>query len=466
MRKVDLRMNEQLKYDVIKKLVDTNGNKKNAAMKLNCSVRTINRLIIKYKAEGKHGFIHKNRYRKPLTTFSDDVKSLVIDLYQSKYSGANILHFSQLLDKHEDIHISPTTINSWLREVDILSPKAHKKTRKQLALDLKKRKSAAKSAKQKAAIEHKLELLDRSDAHPRRPRCAYMGEMVQLDASPHAWFGKVISHLHLAIDDASGQILGAFFDTQETLHAYYEITRQILTNYGIPAKFLTDRRTVFEYKRKNASSDTEDTFTQFSYACHQLGIELECTSVPQAKGRVERLNQTLQSRLVVELRLAGITTIEEANEFLNHYIKEFNALFSLPINHTRNVFEKQPGEHEINRILSILSCRKLDGGNCIRYKNKYYMPITKNGQKAYMKKGMTAMVIEAFDKSLYVNILDHIFALQEVPIREEKSKIFDNISLDDKPKKVYIPPLSHPWKHASFQAFLAKQKHRDNGANA
>jgi len=83
-----------------------------------------------------------------------------------------------------------------------------------------------------------------------------------------------------------------------------------------------------------------------------------------------------------------------------------------------------------------------------------------------MKKGMTAMVIEAFDKSLYVNILDHIFALQEVPIREEKSKIFDNISLDDKPKKVYIPPLSHPWKHASFQAFLAKQKHRDNGANA
>lgn len=172
-----------------------------------------------------------------------------------------------------------------------------------------------------------------------------------MDASPHLWFGTSITHLHLAIDDATGKILGAYFDTQETLNAYYQITHQILIDYGIPAKFLTDRRTVFEYKRKNASSDEEDTFTQFSYACHQLGIELECTSVPQAKGRVERLNQTLQSRLVIELRLAGITTIEEANEFLKSYLKEFNAMFSLPINDTKTVFEKQPSKQKSIRRL-------------------------------------------------------------------------------------------------------------------
>lgn len=465
MRKVELRMNEQFKYDDIKKLVDTDGNKKYAAMKLNCSIRTVNRLIIKYKTEGKQGFIHKNRNRIPSTAFSDDLKKQVIDLYQTKYVDANISHFSQLLAKHENIHVSSTTINNWLRSVDILSPKAHKKTRKQLSLDLRRRKKAMKSAKQMAVIENKLELLNRCDAHPRRPRCAYMGELVQLDASPHVWFANLISHLHLAIDDATGTILGAFFDTQETLHAYYEITRQILSNYGIPAKFLTDRRTVFEYKRKNAPSDHEDTFTQFSYACHQLGIELECTSVPQAKGRVERLNQTLQSRLSVELRLAGVSTIEKANEFLNSYIKEFNALFSIPINHTRNVFEKQPSKREMNQVLSILSCRKLDGGNCIRYKKKYYMPITRNAHKAYIQKGMTAMVIEAFDGSLYVNILDHIFALQEVPVREVTSKVFDPLPSQVSPKKVYIPPMSHPWKHASFQAFLAKQKHRNAGAN-
>lgn len=129
MRKVNLRMNEQYKYDVIKKLVDTHGNKKNAAIKLNCSVRTIDRLIIRYKAEGKAGFIHKNRNRQPISTFPLEVKNKVIDLYRTKYS---------------------------------------------------------------------------------------------MDASPHLWFGTSITHLHLAIDDATGKILGAYFDTQETLNAYYK----------------------------------------------------------------------------------------------------------------------------------------------------------------------------------------------------------------------------------------------------
>lgn len=463
MRKVSLRMNEKYKYDVIKKLVNTNGNKMNASIKLNCSLRTINRLISKYKLEGKSAFIHKNRNRKPASTFSDEIRKTVIDLYRTKYVNSNLLHFSQLLSKLENIHVSDTTINHWLRVEDILSPKARRKTKKNLKLELKRRKEQSQSNKEKVSIENKLELLRRCDAHPHRPRCAYFGELIQLDASPHLWFGNEISHLHLAIDDATGSVVAAFFDTQETLFAYYHITEQILSTYGIPAKFLTDRRTVFDYKRKNASSDEEDTFTQFSYACHQLGIELEATSVPQAKGRVERLNQTLQSRLVIELRLAGISTIEEANKFLNSYIKEFNALFSLPINHTKTVFEKQPSKQKINLTLSVLSSRKLDGGNCLRYKNKYYIPITRNGSKAYLKKGMTAMVIEAFDGNLYVNILDQLFGLDEVPTRESKSKTFDVI--EPKIRNIYIPPMSHPWKHASFQNYLSKQKHRQSGAN-
>ena len=465
MRKVDLRMNEQYKYEVIKKLVDTHGNKKNAAIKLNCTVRTIDRLIIRYKAEGKAGFIHKNRNRQPASTIPADIKHKVIDLYRTKYSGANLLHFSQLLAKKEDIHVSDTTINYWLRSCDILSPKARRKTVNALNADLRRRKKAAKTKKEVVSIENKLDLLDRHDAHPRRPRCAYFGELVQMDASPHIWFGTSITHIHLAIDDATGMILGAYFDTQETLNAYYQITHQILIDYGIPAKFLTDRRTVFEYKRKNASSDEEDTFTQFSYACHQLGIDLECTSVPQAKGRVERLNQTLQSRLVMELRLAGITTIEEANEFLKSYLKEFNAMFSLPINNTKTVFEKQPSKQKINQTLAVLSCRKLDSGHCIRYKNKYFIPVTRSGCKAYLKKGMNVMVIEAFDGKLYANILDHLFALEEIPERETTSKNFDTLPIKVKQKKPYIPPMSHPWKQASYLAYVAKQKHRQSGAN-
>ena len=129
-----------------------------------------------------------------------------------------------------------------------------------------------------------------------------------------------VSYTHLDVYKRQGTITGTWFDTQETLNGYYHVFHQILTNYGIPYKFFTDRRTIFTNKQKNSPSLDEDTYTQFAYACKQLGVLLESSSVPQAKGRVKRLNQTLQSRLPVELRLAGITTIEGANEFLHSYI--------------------------------------------------------------------------------------------------------------------------------------------------
>lgn len=105
MREVVLRMKEQYKYEIIKKLVDTNGNKKNAALKLHCTIRTVNRLILLYQNEGKEGFIHKNRNRKPSTTIPEDTRRKVIDLYRTKYHDANFTHFSELLLKNENISV-------------------------------------------------------------------------------------------------------------------------------------------------------------------------------------------------------------------------------------------------------------------------------------------------------------------------------------------------------------------------
>ena len=461
MRKVELKMNELVKYEVIKKLVDDNGNKNRAAARLSCSRRTIDRLIIIYKQKGKAGFIHGNRNRKPSVAFDAQLKNHIIHLYKTKYSGANISHFSQLLKTNENISVSDTSLRNWLYDEGILSPKATRKTKRKIKNALKSKLDSATSIKEKREIDDKIESLSRDQAHPHRPRCAYFGELIQMDASQFKWFGDIITHLHLAVDDSTGMIVGAYFDYQETLNGYYNVFYQILNNYGIPAKFFTDRRTVFEYKRKNASSDEEDTFTQFSYACKQLGVELECSSIPQAKGRVERLNQTLQSRLVIELRLANVSTIEEANEFLNSHIKEFNARFSLPINSTKTVFEKQPEPDKINQILSIISNRKLDAGHCIRYKNKYYIPVSSSGTQTYFQKGMNALIIESFDHKLYVNILDHLFSLEEIPQRAESSPVFDE-PIPATMHKIYIPPLSHPWKQASFNAYIARMKHRES----
>ncbi|WP_081722745.1 ISNCY family transposase [Schnuerera ultunensis] len=457
-RKVDLNMKEQEKYEIIKKLVETNGNKKRAALKIGCTQRHINRLIQRYKKEGKSAFIHGNHGRKPAHTIEKEKKELIVDFYRTKYYGANFEHFTELLEKYEDVKVSPSVVRAVLMNEQIISPMAHRSTKKKLKKQLKAQKEAASSKKEIEQLQNKI--LEIEDAHPRRPRCANFGEMIQMDASEHLWFGDKKTQLHIAVDDSTGAIVGAYFDLQETLNGYYNVLSQILKNHGIPYMFFTDRRTVFEYKKKKSPSIEEDTFTQFGYACKQLGIEIETSSIPQAKGRVERIFRTLQSRLIIELRLNGITTIEQANTFLNSYIKEYNDAFALPVNNIKSVFEKQPDDEKINLTLAVLSSRKIDNGHCIRYENKYFKLLDAYGYPVYYYKGTSGMVIKSFNKELYFCIEEKVYALEEIPIHELKSRNFDFDTPVEKPKKKYIPPMSHPWKQASFEKYMNKQAHR------
>lgn len=455
-------MNEQKKYEVIKSLADHPApNKQRAAITLGCTVRHINRMLKGYREQGKAYFIHGNRGRKPANTIPDKTRNLVVDLYRNKYFDANFEHFTELLGKHEGIHISPSAVMSILEAEYILSPKVTKAKKRRIKEHLAAAKKAAKTQKEAELIQTNLVAVE--DAHSRRPRAAYFGQLQQMDATPHEWVPGQIWHLHLAIDDATGTITGGWFDTQETLAGYYHVFQQILSTYGIPCKFLTDRRSVFTYKKKNSPSIDEDTYTQFAYACKQLGVELESSSVPQAKGRVERLNQTLQSRLPVELRLAGITTIGAANEFLNSYIKEFNEKFSLPIHGIRSVFEEQPEIEKINLILAVLCERTVDTGHCLRHSNKYYRMIDRNGHQVHYRHGTKVMFIQAFDAHLYCCVNDKdIYALEEIPEREAGSKDLDPDYTPPKPKKTYIPPMDHPWRIQGFGKFVKQQKHHWN----
>ena len=451
-------MNENEKYETIKKLVEVGGNKQRAAIQLHCTIRHINRMIEGYKGKGKGFFIHGNRGRKPAHALEDSEKRIIIDLYRIKYEGTNLTHFSELLEEFEGITISPSTIRSILIQEFILSPKANRASKKALSLKLNEMKKLTKSKKETNIIQSSILAIE--DAHPRRPRCAYFGEMLQMDASLHPWFGQDKSQLHIAVDDATGAILGAYFDKQETLNGYYNILNQILTSYGVPYMFFTDRRTVFEYKKKKSPSVEEDTFTQFGYACKQLGIEIQTSSVAQAKGRVERMFQTLQSRLPVELRLAGVSTIAQANEFLNSYIKKFNSHFALPIDNIKSVFETQLDIEKINLILAVLSSRKVDNGSCIKFNNSYYLPVDNNGHPVHYRKGTSGMVIKAFDNGLYFCVNEQIYGLELLPDHALSSKNFDLAELIKEPRKIYIPPMSHPWKQASFERYCNKQSHR------
>lgn len=456
MRKVELRMNELEKYKVIKKLVETNGNKQRAAQTLEVTLRHINRLIAGYKEYGKAYFIHGNRGRKPSHALTFEEKQEIVDLYNSKYFDCTYTNFAEYLNDVEKITISIDEVRTILKENYILSPKSHKKTIRKITKELEQKQKKAKTKKEQENIQKNI--VDVSEAHSRQPRCIYFGEEVQMDASEHIWFGNTKTYLHAAIDDSTGKVLGAYFDKQETLNGYYHVTAQILENYGIPALIKTDKRTVFEYKKKGIISDENDTFTQYSYAAKQLGIKIETSSVPEFKPRIERLFGTWQHRLNVALRLENITTTEAANAFLPKFLDKYNAQFALPIDNTKNVFEKQISKEKINLTLAVLTRRVVDSGHCIQFKHKYYKFVNSQGFQIHFAKHTKCIVIEAFDKSLFATVDEEIYALKEIPKFQESSHIFDTQKpIKNEPEYIYIPKMIHPWKGKSFENFLQRQ---------
>ena len=462
MRKVELRMNELQKYEVIKELVDHNGNKNRASKKLGISRRQVDRLIIIYKEKGKSGFIHGNRSKKPVNTLDMSISEDIILLYKTKYYDFNFNHFKEFLEKKENIKVSYKFIYKTLTKAGILSPKARKKTKraytKNKLLSEKKINLAMSDEQIESVINHEIAL---EDSHPRGEKPKYFGEIIEQDGSIHEWFGGIKTCLHLAIDKATSTIVGAYFDKQETLNGYYNVFHQILIKYGIPYKFLTDNRTVFNYMSLNPDKRTsdKDVLTQYGYACKQLGINLETTSVSQAKGLIERTNGTFQGRLVQELRLNNITTIEEANNYLlNVFVPYFNERFALDYKKFESVFENSPSEEEINYTLAILTPRKIDNGNSIKYQNKYYQPYLNDELKCFLPK-TECLVIKAFNGDLLVTIDEQILELRELSRNERFSKEFDE-PIEVKEKKVYIPPMSHPWKLESFKKQLQRSHYQ------
>ena len=458
MRKVELNMKEKQKYEKIKEYVDHGGNKNRIALQLNISKRQVNRLIIKYKEKGKSAFVHGNCSRKPVNALDKSISEDIILLYKNKYYDFNFNHFKEYLEDEENIKVSYDFIYKTLSRANILSPKARKKTKREYArkklLNEKKINLTMSDEQINELINHEITL---EDSHPRKEKPKYFGEIIEQDGSIHLWFGDKKCCLHLAADKATNTIVGGWFDKQETLNGYYHVFYQILTNYGIPYKFITDNRTVFNYMSLNPDKRTsdKDVLTQYGYACKQLGVDLETTSVSQAKGLIERDNGTFQGRLVQELRLNNIATIDEANSYLTEvFIPKFNAKFALNYKMFESVFEQSPSTEKINYTLAVLTPRKIDNGNSIKYYGQYYQPYLNNELKCFVPK-TDCLVIKAFNGDLLVTIDEQVLELKELSRNERFSKNFDEI-VEKKEKKKYIPPMSHPWKLKSFLKQIEK----------
>lgn len=422
-----LRMKEKEKYEIIKKWSDGIINFKKAQMLLHYSEQHMYRLKKILKEKGKDGFIHGNRGRKPITTIDQSLSDNIVLYYQTEYQGFNFNHYKYMLLKEKNIDVSYSKIyNELTIKNGILSPRAKKNTRKKYKKMelLKKKQNKNKTEKEIDKIVTSQIALE--DATPRLPRSFYFGENIELDASSFIFFGNIKTYLHLSIDTATNICTGAYLDYQETLNGYYHVTYQILINHGIPMKFTTDGRTIFEYLSRKMKTDEKAYFTQFKHACNTLGIELEVTSKSQKKPRVEKYNETFQDRLSHELHHKNITTIEQANEYLiNVFIPEFNEIYGRKIEQKQTVFEKLIDINSLNYILAVLSIRKFNSGNSINYKGKVYLPYNEHNKLVCYRKGTECTVIEAYDKKLYVQIYGEIFILKELQSILEKDETLE-----------------------------------------
>lgn len=313
MRHEDITLSQQElhRYHLLRSVLDGKLTLTAAAAALGISLRHARRVKGQVATHGASGVMHGNAGRAPAHTISSALCTQVLTLSREKYPDANDSHFTELLATHEGILLSRATVARMRRAAGI-----------------------APKHKRRVTRQH----------HKRRERNAAMGAMVLWDGSTHRWFGAAhpVCCLMAAIDDATGQVVGAVFVPHECSAGYLTVLKQMVTTYGIPGSLYQDRHSAL--KRNDDSWSLEEQLagrqdpTQVGAALEALGITPIFALSPQAKGRVERLWGTLQDRLVVELRLAGITTLEAANTWLPTFLARHQAQFAVAPQQTAAVW--------------------------------------------------------------------------------------------------------------------------------
>ena len=321
---------------------------KQVANALGLSERRVKQIKKEVKENGVKSIQHGNRGRKPKNTISDETKKKILELRSSyQYELSNFKHFQEILKERENIDISYSALYNILHNAGIKSPKKHRK----------------------------------SKLHHRRKRKESEGMMLQADGTPFDWFGNGEKYsLHGFVDDATGKITGLYMCKNECLLGYLEVLRQTLENYGIPISLYPDKYSVFFPPKKVDDHITieeqlngrEKGITQFGRIVEELGITMFPANSPQAKGRIERLWETLQSRLVTEFRINNITTMEQANTFLTSYINIYNSKFAIEPLNKNNVFLKLPKKYNLDELLCVKFERTIDNAGVFSVNNSKF----------------------------------------------------------------------------------------------
>ncbi|WP_051091444.1 ISNCY family transposase [Caldibacillus debilis] len=417
---------ELWRYNVMLKHIHGLMTVRETANELGLSTRQVFRLKKRILEEGETGIIHKNRGRKPAHALSNEVREYIRNLLTSeRYRNCNDHHLAELLAQHEGIHISPSTVRR-IRCESNLPPKRKRRPPK---------------------------------AHRPRPRKPQAGMLVQVDASFHPWLEDRAKPFALlaAIDDATGEIVAAVFRPQEDTEGYLLLLKQMIEQKGIPMSIYSDRHTIFRSPKEATLSIEQELageappLSQFGQVLQELGITHIKALSPQAKGRIERLFETLQDRCVVELRLRNVNTIEEANQVLPELIRKHNHLFAVQPADPESAFVPLAEEQSLDHILCYREKRTVGSGETVSYGGKTYKIVTKNSKQTIPVKTRVE-VRETLNGDRFIWYKGEKYLLEEVqkPDRQESSQK-EKAGIVRTPHK---PAANHPWR----KPFLPKPR--------
>ena len=422
---VSMTINDLSRIEVVKKVLEKSLAQSEAASILTVSERQIRRMVRRYKDDGVKGLISKKRGAPSNHRLPGGLKDLAIGLIEDNYGDFGPTLAQEKLKEVHGLKISVSTIRTLMIENELWSPRRLKKKR----------------------------IFQYRDRRNRK------GELMQMDGSPHDWFEGRAAKCSLIYtqDDATGEIIVARFEPTETMWGYFSLMKDHLKIHGRPIALYTDKHGVFKVNHKDAVSG--GGVTQFGRAMKELDIKLIYANTPQAKGRIERMNKTLQDRLVKELRLQKISTLEEANAYLPTFIKKLNSRLAVVPKEPNNAHRELLPEHDLDCIFIIKENRTLTKNLTFQHKNTIYQ--VQSDREAYVLRKARVVIFEHEDGliSAYYKgkkLLLKTYAQQEKQMGEVDSKqlnaLLDELVKISDGKKKYKPSKKHPWKRHARKA--------------
>lgn len=414
--RVTLGQKELKRLKVLERVVSGAMSFTEGAQSLGITERQLRRIRKKYVEKGAEGIIHGNRGRQPVHALSKETKFQVVQLFEEKYHDSNYSHCSELLEEHDKINLSRFSIAKILRE---------------------------------SGYEGKRPKKRRPKKHTCRDRRTQAGMLWQTDATPYEWLGKSVGKfaLHAMIDDATGIVTGAWFTPNECTEGYTIAMQEGIKRYGVPMGLYSDKHTIFRSPKEKLSIEQEldgerIPLSNFGKAMAELHVEHIKANTPQAKGRIERLWETLQDRFPVELRLMKVKTIQEANEALPVLVAKHNAKFSVAPSDETTAYTPLGSDVQLAYVFARRETRKINGGNAISYKNAVYVPADSRVHSFAAK--ATVEVRETLSGEVIIWHKGACVALRKLDKRPLSSA---KKELDTQSKKTPCKPAdNHPWR--------------------